>query len=180
MEAITEHLYQPHKLSVVDQVKVAFKPSNLLATLGGMLVGALAPVSTFWVSHHEFNMDPIGNLAIGRDVVDGLIIVGGCVLSARSVYDWTRIFFRDQYKAVGFVLMAECAMSFCSTHWLNWLALAYLVVINGISSGCNVALDQKVAPKAVRAKKRKKRLAPKVVVMPSKPPVELEFQVAAA
>ena len=34
-------------------------------------------------------------------------------------------------------------MVFAHTQWLSIAALAYLMVINGLATGCNLALDRK-------------------------------------
>jgi hypothetical protein len=141
----------PSQFSIVEQVQQASQKQNRLATIGGMLLGALAPISTFWIGHHEFTMKPADSAAVLHNVAAVLIVAGGLAFSAKSVFDWAKIAFRHPVKALGFVMMAEGVMTFSNTPWLTYAALAYLVAINGIANGCNLALDKKHS-KAARRK----------------------------
>ena len=51
--------------------------------------------------------------------------------------------FRARVKSAGFVVLLEGVMVFAQTQWLALAALAYLAAINGLATGCNLALDRK-------------------------------------
>ena len=40
-------------IGVVQQVKLALKPNNRLATVIGFLLGGFVPLACYWISHHE-------------------------------------------------------------------------------------------------------------------------------
>ncbi len=40
-------------IGVVQQVKLALKPANRLATIIGFLLGGFVPLACYWISHHE-------------------------------------------------------------------------------------------------------------------------------
>jgi hypothetical protein len=67
-------------------------------------------------------------------------VLGGLVFSALTVFRWGRLAFGSPVKALGFVVLAEGVMTFCSTAWLSVVALGYLVLINAIATGCTIAL----------------------------------------
>ena len=57
------------------------------------------------------------------------------------MFRWGRLAFGSSVKSLGFVVLAEGVMTFCSTAWLSLVALGYLVLINAIATGCTIALD---------------------------------------
>lgn len=71
-----------------------------------------------------------------------LMVVGGLVFSAKTVYEWTRTAFHCRYKAVGFVVLLEGVMVLASSQWLTIAALVYLIVINGIGTGVRLGKAQ--------------------------------------
>jgi hypothetical protein len=116
--------------SIIAQIEVAAR--NPLPALIGALLGALVPSATFMVGHYELTSwtEP-----------KALIVLGGLVFSALTVFRWGRLAFGSSVKALGFVILAEGVMTFCSTAWLSLVALGYLVLINAIATGCTIALD---------------------------------------
>jgi hypothetical protein len=68
-----------------------------------------------------------------------LIVLGGLLFSAFTVYHWCRQAFRSRVKAVGTVLLLEGVMITSHTAWLALVALGYLIAINGIATACNLA-----------------------------------------
>jgi VIT1/CCC1 family predicted Fe2+/Mn2+ transporter len=123
----------PGPLGVVDQVREALKPKARLATFMGFLLGGLVPLASFVVAHHELDHgQPLwAQVAL-------YIVIGGLVYSARTVYDWGKLAFRSGFKSLGFVVLLEGVMVTSSTGWLGLVALAYLIVINGTATACNL------------------------------------------
>jgi len=126
-------------LGVVDQVRVAFSPEHRLAAAVGFLLAALVPVAVYTVAHHE--VDPGQPLWAQPKVA---LVLGGLAFSAKTVYQWARQAFDDWVKAVGFVVLLEGIMVCSSTRWLALAALAYLVLINGAATGCQLTQKPKV------------------------------------
>jgi hypothetical protein len=123
---------------IITQIRIAAR--NPLPTVIGALLGALVPSATFVVGHYELSSwtEP-----------KALIVLGGLAFSALTVFRWGRLAFGSTVKALGFVVLAEGVMTFCSTAWLSVVALGYLVLINAIATGCTIALgaveDQRAA-----------------------------------
>jgi hypothetical protein len=116
---------------VVGQIKLAF--ANPLPLLIGALIGALVPIATYTVGHAELE-------ASGWGSVPGAIVVGGCVFSAITVYKWGRRAFDSALKALGFVVLSEGVMTFSHTPWLSMLMLGFLMAINAVANGANLAV----------------------------------------
>jgi hypothetical protein len=114
---------------IITQIHIAAR--NPLPAVIGALLGALVPSATFVVGHCE--------LASWTEP-KALIVLGGLVFSALTVFRWGRLAFGSPVKALGFVVLAEGVMTFCSTAWLSVVALGYLVLINAIATGCTIAL----------------------------------------
>jgi VIT1/CCC1 family predicted Fe2+/Mn2+ transporter len=121
---------------IVAQVRLALAAENRLATLLGALLGALVPVATFAVAHVELAGDWRQPLAI--------LVAGGLLYSATTVYQWGRLAFGSWYKALGFAVLIEGVMTFSTVGWLSAVALGYLACINAIATGATLALG---APK---------------------------------
>jgi hypothetical protein len=123
---------------IITQIHIAAR--NPLPAAIGALLGALVPSATFVVGHYE--------LATWTEP-KALIVLGGLLFSALTVFRWGRLAFGSPAKALGFVVLAEGVMTFCSTEWLSLVALGYLVLINAIATGCAIALgavdDQRAA-----------------------------------
>jgi hypothetical protein len=120
----------PASRGIIAQIHIAAR--NPLPAVIGALLGALVPSATFMVGHYE--------LASWTEP-KALIVLGGLVFSALTVFRWGRLAFGSPVKAFGFVVLAEGVMTFCSTAWLSVVALGYLVLINAIATGCTIALD---------------------------------------
>lgn len=135
---------QPRRLrapvGVVEQVRVALRPGARLAFVVGMLLGGFVPVATFVLAHAE--------LVHGRPLwlqPAAAFVAGGLLFSAVTMYRWGRLAFDVRAKAVGFVLLLEGTMVTSSTRWLSLVALAYLVLINGVATACNLARPRDVS-----------------------------------
>lgn len=120
--------------SVVEQVRIAFSGKNRLATAMGFLLGGLVPLATFIVAHYEVSHARALYAQFGS-----YLVLGGLLYSAKTVFEWGRRAFDSTAKAVGFVLLIEGVMVTSATGWLSAVALAYLIVINGVATGCNLS-----------------------------------------
>jgi len=116
---------------VVGQIKLAF--AHPLPLVIGALIGALVPIATYTVGHAELG-------EAGWASLPGAIVAGGLLFSAITVYKWGRRAFGGAVKAVGFVVLSEGVMSFSHTPWLSILVLGFLVAINAIANGANLAV----------------------------------------
>lgn len=126
--------------SVVEQVRVAFRRPNRLATVCGILLGGYIPVGTFFVVHYEVQRQP--SLWI--------LVAGGLLFSAVTVWKWAKSAYQSSAKALGFCIMVEGIMTFSQLMPLAVFALFLLVMINGIATGCILALNQRAYKSAAR------------------------------
>jgi hypothetical protein len=109
-------------VSPVDQVRRAFAPQRRLSAALGFILGGFVPVATFTIVHHEVATYPLL----------WILVAGGLLYSALSVYTWAKQTFTLTAKALGFVLLTEGAVTFAHTSWLSVAGLTILVTINGI------------------------------------------------
>lgn len=100
----------------------------------GFALGGVVPFVTFSVSHGE--VDASRALYAQPSI---LLVLGGLVFSARTVFDWARRAFDGAAKAAGFVVLLEGVMVLAAARWLSFVALLFLIVINGIATGCNLS-----------------------------------------
>jgi len=121
---------------VISQVRTA--SGNPIALLVGCLLGGFVPLATYFVAHQEVD---------GYNAALALVI-GGLVYSAKTVWQWGLLAFNCKYKATGFVLLVEGVMVLSHIRWLGVIALAYLVLINAVATGCALALRDKPAKQA--------------------------------
>jgi hypothetical protein len=124
----------PKKLNVVEQVREAIKPKHRLASLLAFLLGSIVPVAIFLVKEE---VKP--GVALYEQLASYLV-AGGLCFSAITVYSWGRQAFRISLKAVGFCLLIEGCMVCSQNWWLSFVALMYLVCINGIGTAVNLTL----------------------------------------
>lgn len=125
----------PETMGVVDQVREALKPKTRLATFLGFLLGGFVPLASFVVAHYEVTMSKPLYSQLGM-----YLVLGGLIYSAKTVYSWGERAFNSPVKAVGFVVLLEGVMVGAQTPWLSFAALTYLVCVNGIATGCNLAV----------------------------------------
>lgn len=125
-----------HELDVVSQVRAAFARGPVAAVLGTLL-GAAVPVGVYRLVHCE-----LAALETWRDprALKAIFVVGGLLFSASKVFAWGRQAFRSPLLALGFVVLAEGAMTFSSEACLSIGALVYLTAINAIATACTLAL----------------------------------------
>jgi hypothetical protein len=118
---------------VVDQVRAATRGQNRLATLAGFVLGGFVPCATYFVAH--------GDVAVHAGFWG--LVVGGLVFSAKTVFDWGTLAFQSGFKALGFCVLVEGVMTFSTIQPLSIAALVVLCLVNGIATGCNLALNQR-------------------------------------
>lgn len=94
-----------------------------LATVTGSIMGGVVPVLIYRLSHHHAAESP----------ALWLIVAGGLLFSASSVYGWgMRLFGGQWYKAGGFTLLLELSTVFVKG-WESKLALSVLILINAVN-----------------------------------------------
>lgn len=157
-----------NNMSIMKQVRTATRGSRL-AVFGGFLLGGLIPAASFLVAHNEVT-SPTGSPA------PFVIVLGGLMFSALTVFQWGRSAFQSTWKALGFVTLTEGVMVFSGQQALSVVCLAYLVVINGLATGCRLAIqDHEEAPVATPEPKPKPEPEPKeeaFIIIPPAPPEE--------
>jgi hypothetical protein len=97
-------------------------------------LGGFVPLASYILAHQE--IDPATPL---YEQLSALLVLGGLVYSASTIYEWGKLAFRSSTKALGFVVLLEGVMVTSRTSWLGTTALVYLIVINGIATGCALA-----------------------------------------
>ena len=94
-----------------------------LASVVGSIVGAVVPILVYRIAHHHAAETP----------ALWLIVAGGLLFSASSVYSWgMRLFGGAWYKAGGFTVLLELSTIFVNG-WESKLALSILVLINAVN-----------------------------------------------
>jgi hypothetical protein len=116
--------------SVIDQARIAFSISAI-GSVVGIVLGAAIPLTTFMIAHYEWKEW----LSIYT-----LLVVGGLIFSANSVFFWTKSAFKSTVKALGFVVLIEGAMICSKIDWLGYLGLGILIAINAVASGANLVI----------------------------------------
>lgn len=130
------------QMRVVDQVKTAFAPKNRLATSLGFLLGGIVPIATYMMAHQVFPAAQTWYKLTATLVAVG----GGLIFSAKTVYDWGTAAFRLPLKAFGLMMLLELVMITADPP-LSLVMLTYLVVLNGIATGCNLSLQDNIKSK---------------------------------
>jgi len=120
-------------LSPVEQFRRATHPRNRLALAIGCVFGAFVPAATFTEVHLEVAARP--HLWV--------LVAGGLVFSALSVFQVGRSAFGSVAKSLGFVVLIEGTMVFSGVLPLALTALVLLCVVNAISAGTSVALGHR-------------------------------------
>jgi VIT1/CCC1 family predicted Fe2+/Mn2+ transporter len=126
-------------MGVVEQIQVACRPENCLATLMGGAFGAVVPSFAYCISHLAITATtPMPLLA------SYLVIVAGALLfSAPTVYEWTARAFFCKRKALGFVALIELVLITPMPeilHAMPYVALGYLIFVNSVATGTKLAL----------------------------------------
>lgn len=117
---------QFEKLTVIQQVRRAFAPGARLAGFTGLAIGGFVPVATYTIVHFECNAHP----------QLWLLVAGGLMYSAMTVFGWASAAFGNRAKAVGFCALLEGILTFGHIPALGLASLAMLVFINAVSAAC--------------------------------------------
>lgn len=147
--------------SIVDQFRMATQKQNRWATGAGFLIGGFVPTATFFLVHYGVSASPWL----------WAIVAGGLIFSAKTVYEWGQTAFNSGLKAFGFCLLVEGVMTFspASLIFLSIAGLAMLALINGVATGCNLALNRKEVACEERAA-RPVKIAPQAKSEPKRKP----------
>lgn len=106
-----------------------------LASLTGAIIGAVVPVLVYRIAHYHAADTP----------ALWLIVAGGLLFSASSVYGWgLRLFGDAWYKAGGFTILLELSTVFVKG-WESKLALSVLILINSINLAHALVVGNKPA-----------------------------------
>ncbi len=127
--------------SIVEQVRMAAQRKNRTAMFAGFILGCFIPCATYFVAHQD--------VLVSR--LYWILVAGGLLFSAKTVFDWTRVAFQSSWKAFGFCLLVEGVMTFSTIVYLSYAALLVLALINGIETGCKIALNQNLYRKMKRS-----------------------------
>ncbi len=117
--------------SIVQQFRLATLKKNRRAMVIGGLFGAFVPVAIYFTSH---------NGGFTWQSPSGAIAGMGLLYSVKTVYETASLVFGQALKAAGFCFLVEGTMVVTQVHWLGIAALCYLIAINTVSAGVNVAL----------------------------------------
>lgn len=122
---------------VVAQVKRALRPNARTACLVGFLLGGFVPLASYILAHQEFDTAQGGIVWLTV-----LLIAGGLVYSAKTVFAWGKLAFGSPLKALGWTVLLEGVMVCARTRWLSMSALIYLILINGVATACALTIKQ--------------------------------------
>lgn len=144
--------------SIVDQFRMATQKQNRWATAAGFLIGGFVPSATFFLVHY----------GVATSAWLWIIVAGGLLFSAKTVFEWGCVAFQNGWKAFGFCLLVEGVMTFSPANllYLSIAGLGMLSLINGVATGCNLALNRKEATALIRAQRPKPE--PKAKAKPEK------------
>lgn len=113
---------------------VYFALGQRARALLGFLVGAFVPLASYTVVHAEVATRPLM----------WFLVAGGLLYSSISVYTWAVQMFHWRLRALGFVVLLECTLTFCGILWLGLAGLAILMLLNALNAA--VALQQSAPP----------------------------------
>jgi hypothetical protein len=123
---------QFQRLTVIQQVRRAFMPGARLAAVVGSVLGGAIPISTYVIIHH-----PLG---VATYPMLWLLVAGGLLYSAPTVFNWATAAFGSKVKAAGFTLLMEGILTFVHIKELTYLSLGVLVFINVVSAACSLQI----------------------------------------
>jgi len=129
--------------SIVDQFRMATQKQNRWGSAAGFVLGGFVPAATFFLVHY----------GVASCALLWIIVAGGLLFSAKTVFEWGRVAFQNSWKAAGFCLLVEGVMTFSPANLmaLSVAGLAMLTLINGVATGCNLSLNRKEEAAAKRA-----------------------------
>jgi hypothetical protein len=119
---------QFERLTVIQQTRRSFSRGARLAGVIGLVIGGFVPVATYTVVHFEVAAIP----------ALWVLVAGGLVYSAMTVFMWAKSAFGSTVKAIGFCILLEGILTFAHSIVLSLAALAVLVFINAVSAACSL------------------------------------------
>lgn len=123
----------PKDYSILSQLRGL--RSQWLATAIGGIIGAIVPVLVFRIAHYHVEATP----------ALWLIVAGGLLFSASSVYGWgLKLFGGAWYKAGGFTLLIELSTVFVQG-WESYVALSVLCLINAVNMAHALVVGNRAA-----------------------------------
>jgi len=123
-------------VDIITQLKTAI--ANPLAAVLGAAIGGIVPWFAREIAHHELAVQwASGDLKMVA--VDLAIVLGCAVFSMLTVYGFGKAAISDPRKAAGFCAALEGVM-LVSHGQTSQVALAALVIINAITTGCVIAV----------------------------------------
>lgn len=122
---------------IVADVRTGMARRHRLAMAIGILFGGFIPLAIYTTTH---------SMSFGWGTQAGAFAGAGLVYSLQTVYQSARQVFGAATKALGFTVLREGVMVTTDVRWLGIAALVYLVVINALSAGVNVAIGHRTRP----------------------------------
>jgi hypothetical protein len=126
---------QFERLSVINQIRRASMPGARLAAFVGFVIGGFVPVASWTLIHFEVATKP----------QLWLLVAGGLVYSAITVFKWAKAAFGCPFKAAGFCVLLEGILTFSSIHILSLAALTILIFINAVAAACALQVRKEIA-----------------------------------
>lgn len=136
-------------LPIAAQVKLAFQKQNRIEAVAGLLFGGYIPVAIWEFVHYELTQDRLWLQPKAYFVTAGLVV------SLITVIAWAQTAFDNWFKSVGYGILVEGAMTMSSNIYLSLSGLFLLIVINGLSAACLLALKKQQGKAEKRAPKLK-------------------------
>jgi hypothetical protein len=113
-----------YKGEILNQALAAFRRGNRLNWLVSFILAGFVPAASYTIVHVEVTVRPMMWVLVG----------GGLLYSAFSVYTWGCRKFGDPRKAFGFVVLLEGILTFCRIGWLSLTGLAILMIVNAMAA----------------------------------------------
>lgn len=122
------------RLTVIQQIKRSFSRGARVAGITGLVIGGFVPVATYTVVHFEVSTIP----------ALWLLVAGGLLYSALTVFTWASSAFGSKVKALGFCVLLEGILTFAHSVPLSLSALGVLVFINAVSAACSLQVRKEL------------------------------------
>ena len=129
--------------TVIGQIRTSLKRANRMALVIGAVLGGLVPAMTYTLAHHYVQATP----------ALWLLVAGGLLFSALTVYQWGRVAFGSAWKSAGFVLLLEGVLTFTDAK-LAGTSLAALVFVNATATACRLAVESAAPARKARTKRQ--------------------------
>ena len=144
---------QYQRLTVVQQVNRAFMKGTRVSAILGVIVGGFVPFAV-WATAH-FAVSVTSDVWATLTQIPALLVAGGLLYSAKTVFQWVKAAYGDPWKALGFVVLLEGTLTFTKLYsvstvvteanfhnlvltGLNISALLILVFINSVAAACGL------------------------------------------